>query len=89
MFEVFPMVDMDYLAKFYIKKEMITKEARSRKCVDVMIINLLIGAVFVPGGHRQFSFWYVFVIPIAVEMIGLPSILTFWLYQAIFPIDIC
>ena len=45
--------------------------------------------IFVPGGHRQFLLWYMSLIPIAIEMMGLPWFLTYWLYPVLWPVDIC
>lgn len=33
--------------------------------------------------------WYINVIPLAIEMLGLPWWLTAWWYQLVWPVDIC
>ena len=60
-----------------------------QKSVEILIVGILGGACLVPGGHRQFLFWYQNLIPLAVEMVGLPHYLTFWTYWAFFPVDHC
>ena len=50
---------------------------------------MLIGVIFVPGGHRQFILWYSQLFPFALEMLGAPHIFTFWIYQTVFPPDQC
>ena len=50
-----------------------------------MLICYLAGAQFVPGGHQQFQMWYWDLLPMAIEMVGFPSALTFKLYHDIWP----
>ena len=38
-----------------------------------------------PGGHWQFLYWFTNLVPLLIEMIGLPSGLTFWIYGALYP----
>jgi len=63
----------------------ISQVERDQKCIENMVLGLLIGATFVPGGHEQFMAWYVHLIPLAIEMIGLPHLATFWIYQTFYP----
>lgn len=58
---------------------------KQRKGLEIMIICYIAGAQFVPGGHQQFQMWYWDLIPIAIEMVGLPSAFTFKLYHDIYP----
>lgn len=39
-----------------------------------------------PGAHIQFQFWYAPFVPLLLEMVGLPSLLTFWLYACNYPV---
>ena len=41
-----------------------------------------------PGGHYQFQFWFIFLVPLAIEMVGLPSVGTFWVYQRLYPVHL-
>lgn len=50
-----------------------------------MVICYVTGAQFVPGGHQQFQMWYWDLLPMTIEMIGLPHWLTFKLFHDIFP----
>ena len=49
------------------------------------MVGYLLGTIFVPGGHEQFNFWYIHLIPLAIEMVGLPFYISFWVYQWCFP----
>lgn len=39
-----------------------------------------------PGAHIQFQFWFGCFVPLLIEMVGLPSILTFWIYGFFYPL---
>ena len=56
--------------------------------IELLLICYLGGVQFVPGGHQQFQMWYWDYLPLAIEMVGFPSFLTFALYHNIFPCDI-
>jgi len=53
-----------------------------------MVIGILIGICLVPGGHFQFQFWFIFLVPLAIEMVGLPTVTTFWVYGYFYPVRI-
>ena len=59
-----------------------------RLAIELLMIAYLSGVQLVPGGHQQFQMWYWDLIPFAIEMVGLPSILTFKLFQDIYPCDL-
>ena len=40
-----------------------------------------------PGAHIQFQYWYVSLVPLMIEMIGIPPVLTFWIYVDRYPIE--
>ena len=44
------------------------------------------GIVFMPGANLQFQYWFMCLVPLLIEMIGLPMILTFWIYANRYPI---
>lgn len=56
--------------------------------VELMLICYISALQFVPGGHFQFMMWYEELIPLFVEMIGLPPVLTFKFYHDVFPCDL-
>lgn len=41
-----------------------------------------------PGGHIQFQLWYWDLMPLMIEMVGLPSLLTFKLFHDIYPCNL-
>lgn len=61
------------------------KWSSQKKAIELMVICYIAGAQFVPGGHQQFQMWYWDLLPLAIEMVGLPSVLTFKLFHDIFP----
>ena len=56
-----------------------------KKVIELMVICYISGAQFVPGGHQQFQMWYWDLLPMAIEMLGLPQWITFKVFHDIFP----
>ena len=45
------------------------------------MIGYFATVMLMPGGQTQFIFWFEWLLPIVIEMVGLPTIMTFWLYR--------
>jgi len=56
-----------------------------RLAIELIVILYLTGSCFVPGGHTQFQLWYQDLIPLCLQMSGLPSFISFKLYLDMFP----
>ena len=53
---------------------------------EVILIQYMCGIVFMPGGHQQFQYWFIPIVPLLVGMIGVPYILVFWITNYFYPI---
>ena len=70
-------------------KKNIKPSAKDRKmAVELLVIGMIGGCALCPGGHIQFSFWFMSLIPLAIEMTGFPPVFTFWIYQYLYPVDL-
>ena len=79
-----PLVEMSQCFELNGLKKQLTFQ-NSKLAIELLIICYLAGAQLVPGGHQQFQMWYWDLLPLAMEMTGLPSFLTFKLYRDIYP----
>jgi hypothetical protein len=77
------------LSKLGLKETTVPKKEQTLKTIEILVVGMLVGAICVPGGHRQFILWYSQMIPFALEMTGLPYWASFWIYPAVFPPDHC
>jgi len=59
--------------------------AQAKMGVELLLVSYVAGVCFVPGGHQQFQMWYWELIPIAIEMVGLPTAVTFKLFHDVWP----
>jgi hypothetical protein len=57
-----------------------------RLTTEVLIIGYVSSVILMPGGNLQFQFWYISLVPLLVEMVGLQSIFTFWIYAYMYPV---
>ena len=64
------------------------KDGDIQVMIELLVIGMLTGCALCPGGHYQFHFWFIYLVPLAIEMVGLPTIATFWIYQALYPVDL-
>jgi hypothetical protein len=60
--------------------------AQARKTTEILVIGYMSGITFMPGANLQFLFWFMSLYPLFIEMVGLPQILTFWMYSKFYPI---
>jgi len=60
---------------------------QKRLTLEVLAIGYISGIVLMPGAHGQFTFWFTCFVPLLVEMVGLPSFMTFWIYAYFYPIQ--
>ena len=56
--------------------------------IELLTIGMLTGCTLCPGGHYQFHFWFIYLVPLAIEMVGLPTVTTCWIYSSIYPVDL-
>ena len=56
-------------------------------CVETIWLGFMCGVIMCPGGHTQFQFWYTYMLPVLIQMVGLPSFIALFLYQLIFAAD--
>mmetsp|Transcript_1105 Transcript_1105/g.2032 ORF Transcript_1105/g.2032 Transcript_1105/m.2032 type:complete len:136 (+) Transcript_1105:2132-2539(+) len=56
-----------------------------RLAMEIFVVLLLAGINCVPGGHQQFQIWYMELIPLGFEMLGLPYALFYKLYYDVYP----
>lgn len=75
-------------SKFSLMRRVKLTWRHQRVLLTLMMVCYLAGAQFVPGGHQQFQMWYWDLLPMMIEMVGLPSVLTFKLFHDIYPCDI-
>jgi hypothetical protein len=50
----------------------------TKKTFEILLIGYFIGIVFMPGASKQFKNWYYMLVPIMFEMIGFPTVLTYF-----------
>ena len=60
---------------------------RVRFTLEVLIVGYVSGVVMEAGAPLQRQFWFMPLVPILIEMVGLPSILTCWIYGYFYPIN--
>ena len=63
----------------------VTHEQR-RRTLQILIICHICGICFMPGGHAQFQFWFVCLMPIFYGMLGWPLHYYFWITPTLYPI---
>ena len=54
--------------------------------LEILILGFLTGVLIMPGANIEVQCWYTFFVPLLIEMIGLPSLYTFWIYSTFFPL---
>lgn len=64
----------------------IRTNAQRRLTTEILILGYMGGIITMPGANQQFQFWFTGLVPIVIEMVGLPSILTFWVPHYFYPI---
>jgi hypothetical protein len=52
---------------------------------EVIFIQYMCGIVFMPGGHQQFQYWFIPIVPMLLGMIGVPYIFVFWITNYLYP----
>ena len=70
---------------FKAKGKPILTWALQKKAIELLVICYIGGVQFVPGGHQQFQLWYWDLMPLAIEMVGFPSFVSFKWFNDIFP----
>jgi len=78
------------LANLVYVREGLTKPWSHRDvkfCVETIWLGFMCGVIMCPGGHTQFQFWYTYMLPILIHMVGLPSFVSLFLFQLIFAAD--
>ena len=58
-----------------------------KQTLEILVLGYMCGLVLMPGSNQQFQFWFLSLVPIMIEMVGLHSILTFWVYGYYYPVD--
>lgn len=74
------------LDTFKAKPEGIKTQQQIKFTFEVLLIGYFIGVNTLPGGHRHFQFWFISLVPTLVELVGLPSVSTFWLNDFHYPV---
>lgn len=64
----------------------ILTQASQKKTAEILLIGYICGIVLMPGANQQFQFWFICFIPLLIDMVGLPQILTFWITPLLYPI---
>lgn len=64
----------------------ILTQASQKKTLEILLIGYICGIVLMPGANQQFQFWFICFIPLLIDMVGLPQILTFWITPLAYPI---
>lgn len=59
---------------------------KTRRTIEVLIVQYLCGISLMPGAHGQFQFWFTALVPILLGMIGLPACFTFLVTPYLYPI---
>lgn len=62
-------------------------QSQIRHACEILILGYMCGVVTMPGANYQFQFWFISLVPVMIEMIGLPSWCTFWIYAMFYPIN--
>lgn len=57
-----------------------------RRIFEIVSICMISSVVLMPGGHQQFQFWYIFLLPITIMSIDLPAMFVFKIFNDIFPV---
>jgi hypothetical protein len=57
-----------------------------RKIFEVVSMCMISSVVLMPGGHQQFQFWYIYLLPIVIMSIDLPALAVFKIFNDIFPV---
>ena len=50
-------------------------------------MQFLAGVFLMPGCHMQFQFWWLALLPIALSMLGLPTLVTVWWPYVFYPLN--
>ena len=61
----------------------------TRHTIEVILIGYACGVLMMPGANMQFQFWFASLVPLLIDMVGLPQILTFWIYSSLYPLINC
>lgn len=64
----------------------IKTQAQVKDTTEILIIGYMSGISLMPGANMQFQYWFICLVPLLIEMVGLPQILTFWIYANRYPI---
>ena len=56
--------------------------------IEILLIGYFSGMAVMPGAHYQFQFWFMYLMPLLIEMVGLPYWSTFWIYRYMWPINL-
>ena len=65
----------------------VKERSKVRKTLEILLIGYIAGIVLMPGANIQFQFWFQPILPILIEMIGLPTPITFLCYSFFYPIN--
>lgn len=68
------------------KHPFIRTHERLKISLEIIILGYLTGVLIMPGAKIEVQCWYIFFVPLLIEMIGLPSLFTFWMYGCLFPL---
>jgi len=64
----------------------IRNQDQLRLTVEILLLGYMGGIVTMPGANQQFQFWFIPIMPVVIEMVGLPSFTTFWIYSYFWPV---
>lgn len=77
----------EVLSLKFVRYEGVRNREHLRLTAEILIIGYLSGVYLMPGANLQFQFWFTPLIPLLIEMVGVPQLLTFWIYGVFFPVN--
>ena len=61
-------------------------QASLKKTLEILLLGYMCGILLMPGGNFQFQFWFICFVPMLIDMVGLPQMMTFWITPYFYPI---
>lgn len=71
---------LNNLWRFLTLKPDFQKILDKKNTIEILYIGFLSGIVFMPGANSQFQWWYVPLLPLLLDMAGLPIALTAFIF---------